>query len=564
MRGSYSTPELPKNSQSHVARNGDQFTYEWTIYGDVRSQTIDPASFETPVFAAELAETWLQVQTEFGRHENSLTSGLVDLLRSLGALPLTDDEKSRFAVRDLRRAHLDLWELSLLARHREAKSDTAYRKVVHVFALLRRHEHDHPGALNAEVADRLVRQPRLWHHRNEGMSALSEEEIRAWRRWAYQKAKSALSQSDRGIGDVDVQIATHVLLSLATGEPPEVLRTLTVHDLEATATPAADGSLPGLSPIDRLGYLAENDLIELLRVRYTKNRAHETYDEVYARRDTAPFTAFRWALMLNAAARTNSGNPLLILMKDERGVIKQPPWRRDSYLLSAIARRNDLPLSGPNQWARLRKVATTREVLADPRSYLSNGRRHSAKTFFGHYTNSSVLRAKAGRILMDSVNDMFDSAISGPTIVTPEAEQALRAGADAPGIDPDTARALVAGQLDGPHAGCRDPLDSPYEKKGAVCTKSITGTCFACPNALITLHHLPAALAIQEMTHPDRAADPGTWQSHWKPIYDTITEVVLPAFTPEQVQRARQQANLTPIDAGVLNDMRGVQEGSAS
>ncbi|WP_242663573.1 hypothetical protein [Mycobacterium syngnathidarum] len=547
-----------------VVQNGDQFTFEWSIYGDRRSKTIKPASFETPVIAAELATTWVQVLREFGRHEASLTSGLLDLLRSVGALPLTADQKSRFAVRDLRRAHLDLWELNMLARHRSAQSDAAYRMVIYVFALLRRHEDDHPGALHTEVTDRLTRQPRLWHYRNEGMPALSEDETRAWRRWAYQKAKSALSQADRGISDIDVQIATHVLLSLATGEPPEVLRTLTVHDIEATPLAEADDALSGSSPIDRLGYLAENGLIELFRVRYTKNRAHETYDEVYGRRDTAPFTAFRWALMLNAAARTESGNPLLILMKDERGIIKQPPWRRDPYLLSAVAARNGLPLSGPNQWVRLRKIATTREVLADPRAYLSSGRRHSAKTFFGHYTNSSVLRAEAGRILIDSVDDIFDTVTIGPTIVTPDAEQAIQAGADAPGIDSATAHALVDGQLDGPHAGCRDPLDSPYETKGTVCTKSITGTCFACPNALITLHHLPAALAIQDMTHPDRAADPRTWQTHWKPIYDTITEVILPAFTREQVQHARRQANLTPIDTGVLNDMRGSDESPAS
>jgi hypothetical protein len=327
----------------------------------------------------------------------------------------------------------------MLGRHRTAKSDVAYCMVIYLFALLRRHEDDHPGTLHPDVTDRLARQPRLWHRRNEGMPALSEEETKAWRRWAYQKVKGALALPDRGISDIDVQTATHVLLSLATGEPPEVLRVLTVHDIEATAAPTAEGTVTGLA---RLGYLAENDLIELLRVRYTKNRAHETYDEVYARRDTAPFTAFRWALMLNAAARTDSCNPLLILMKDKRGIIKQPPWRRDPYFLSAIATRNGLPLSGPSQWARLRKVVTTREVLADPRTYLSNGYRHSAKTFFGHYTNSTVLRAKAGRILVDSVNDMFDSAVNGPTIVTPDAEQALRAGADAPGVDPDTASAL--------------------------------------------------------------------------------------------------------------------------
>lgn len=243
MRGSYSTPDGPKKSVPPVVRNGDQFTFEWSIYGDKRSKTIKPASFETPVIAAELAATWVQVLKEFGRFEASLTSGLLDLLRSMGTLPLTDDQKSRFAVRDLRRAHLDLWELNMLARHRTAQSDTAYRMVIHVFALLRRHEDDHPGALHTEVTDRLARQPRLWHHRNEGMPALSEEETRAWRRWAYHKVKSALALPDRGIGDMDVQTATHVLLSLATGEPPEVIRALTVHDIEATAAPAG-GTTP--------------------------------------------------------------------------------------------------------------------------------------------------------------------------------------------------------------------------------------------------------------------------------------------------------------------------------
>jgi hypothetical protein len=557
VRGSYHTPDVPANSPTPPAAKDGRFTYKWTDYDDERSVTIDPATFKTPIIAGELAATWLQLLTEFGRFDGEVTTGLRDLLKSLGELPLTDCEKTKFAVRDLRRSHLDLWELNMLARHREANSETAYRSVIHVFALLRRHDNDRPGALHHDVADRLARQPRLSPFRNEGLPPLNTRETREWRRWAYRKVKSALALPDRGIKDIDVHTATHVLLSLATGEPPEVLRALTVHDIEATAAVGVEDSLPSLSPIDRLEYLAENDLIEMLRVRYTKNRAHETYDEVYARSDTAPFTAIRWALMLNAAARTESGHPSLILMKNARGRVRQPPWKRRIYQLSEVASRSGVPLSGTSHWVRLRKVATTREVLADPRAYLSSGRRHSAKTFFGHYTNSTVLRADAGRILVDSVNDMFDGAISGPTVVTPDAERALRAGACAPGIDPDTASALLAGQLDGPHTGCRDPLDSPFEKKGAVCTKAITGTCFACANALITVHHLPAALAIREVAHPDRAVDPEIWQTNWKPIYDIITEVILPAFTSQQVQQALRRANLIPIDAGVLNDMRG-------
>lgn len=562
MRGSYSTPEVPAGGGSPLVPSDGPFTYEWTVYGDQKSHTLDPATFDTPVVATELGRTWLTVLTEFGRYESQLANGLREFLKLLGNLPLSDEEKARFALRDLRRAHLDLWELNMLARHREAKSDTAYRKVLYVFALLRRHEDDHPGTLHEGVKDRLERQPRLWHHRNEGLPPLTKEEAREWRRWAYLKVKNALSLPDRGIADIDVQTATHVLLSLATGEPPEVLRAVTVDDIEATTTPEVEASLPPMSPGDRLAHLAEHDLIERLRVRYTKNRSHETYDEVYARRDNAPFKAYRWALMLNAAPRAESGNPALMLTKTPLDAVRQPPWVRHEYRLVEIAARNGLSFSGPNYWARLRKVVTTREALANPRAYLSDGRRHSAETFFGHYANSPVLRAEAGRILVEGVNDLFERAITGPTVITPDAEDALRAGAEAPGIDQSTSDALVSGRLDGPQAGCRDPLSSPYEAEGNVCTKSMTGTCFGCPNALITRHHLPAAIAIQELAHPDRAANPETWLHHWKPIYDTITEVILPAFTPEQVTEARQRANLTPIDPGVLNDMRGPQEGA--
>jgi hypothetical protein len=82
-----------------------------------------------------------------------------------------------------------------------------------------------------------------------------------------------------------------------------------------------------------------------------------------------------------------------------------------------------------------------------------------------------------------------------------------------------------------------------------------------------------SALAGEELYASDSAA-PLLWSSVVESLdrhdvpdglpYDTITEVVLPAFTPEQVNQARQQANLTPIDAGVLNDMRGVPEAPAS
>lgn len=444
-----------------------------------------------------------------------------------------------------------------MAQYRKANSDNAYRKSVYVFALLRRHEDDNPGSLHESVVTRLEKEPRLRHHRNEGLPSLADEEARAWRRWAYNKVRHALELPDYGLADIDVQCAIHVLLSLSTGEPPEVIRAVNIDHLVATTTPEAEATLQPMSHGDRLAYLAADDLIEQIAVTYTKNRSHESYLEVYSRRDNAPFKAYRWAILLNAEARSESNQSSLVLMRTVDGDVRQPPWNGADYRLGAIAGRNSLPFSGPNYWARFRKVVTTREVLSNPRSYLRNGRRHSAENFFGHYVNSEVLRAEAGRLLVDGMTDIFDRAITGPTILTPSAEEALRSGQHAPGLDSATAKALLDGDLDGPQAGCRDPRHSPYEDTGVPCAMSMTGTCFGCPNALITRHHLPAALAIQELADPNHAADPEVWLVHWKPIYNMITDVILPAFSDEDIDAARATAHLTPIDFGTGNDMRG-------
>lgn len=145
----------------------------------------------------------------------------------------------------------------------------------------------------------------------------------------------------------------------------------------------------------------------------------------------------------------------------------------------------------------------------------------------------------------------------GPTVVTPDAHDLIARGETAPGLNAATAEALVKGDLDGPQTACRDPKDSPFVPAGEVCNLSMTGTCFGCGNALITEHHLPAALVIAEVANPDRAADRDVWVNYWKPIYDTITQVVLPAFPPEAIAAARLRTHLVPLDLGTRNDLRG-------
>jgi hypothetical protein len=187
-------------------------------------------------------------------------------------------------------------------------------------------------------------------------------------------------------------------------------------------------------------------------------------------------------------------------------------------------------------------------------------RRHTPETFFDHYTNSEVLRANAGRVLIDAIETKFTTAVMGPTVLTSDAERLISTGVSAASIDPETADALLRGDLDGPQTACRNPRDSPFADPGEICNLSMTGTCFGCGNALITEHHLPAALVIAEAANPDNAADPDVWAGHWKHIYETITRVVLPAFSGEAIEKARLKMHLVPLDMGTRNDLRGTDE----
>jgi hypothetical protein len=214
------------------------------------------------------------------------------------------------------------------------------------------------------------------------------------------------------------------------------------------------------------------------------------------------------------------------------------------------------PIAPPHLLARLRKAKLTREMIANPSRYLRDGRQHTARTLFQHYTNSEVLRADAGRVLVEAITDHFAAAV-GPTILPPDAETLLRQGAAVLSLDAATTEALLAGELDGALTACRNPDDSPHAPAGTTCPMALSGLCFTCPNAIITRDHLPALILIDQIADPARGADQGLWQQVWQPIHHA-TRQILRSFPAEAVTAAAEHTDPVLVEPGLRNDLRGV------
>jgi hypothetical protein len=521
---------------------------------------LDPGSFATPLFAAQLADKWLEVAKEAPGSAGLLVEAVRYIVRHVSGQLRVAGDVSAFCLADLRRRHLDAWEMDLLdhERSRGPRSQTGYRNAIYLFALLRRIEADAPGSLHEEVRLRLEGDTRLRYRRSPGMEAFTSQEVRRLRSAAHRLVYRALQAGPDTPADRDTMLAVHVLLSLATAEPPEVLRQLTINSITATAAPEHDSATERMTHSTRLTWLAEHDLVDQLSVTYVKNRAAGLeYQEIYTRRERSAHQGFTSLLRLTAAARSQADLESLWLNRRSDGCIEQAPWGSEAWKLRQWTRRHGVAVEGRVWFLRFRKVAIAREAAQQGGLYLRRGRRHTTEVFFNHYTQSTVLRARAGRLLLDAVDEYFSAAIKGPLVVTSDAEELLAQGEHVPGLDPDVASRLVQGELDGPHTACRDPLDSPYERPGEVCSRSMTGTCFGCRNALITQAHLPAALLVAELSDPDRSADPAKWNTHWKDIHTIITTVVLPAFPAAVVHAAQERTGLVPLDSGTANDMRG-------
>lgn len=532
-------------------------------YGNETRHIIDPLRFATPILSAQLADAWVELCSEMVSTPHALATSIRRFCRSMATQLKSVDSEDGFSLADLRRRHLDVWENELLADPRTKQTDTNYRHIVHTLALLRRIHDDRPGTLHEDVLLRLEQPARLRHVRNEGTAPFTPRETSRIRSRAHKVVYDYTTETHPLGPSRDELVALHILLSLATGEPPEVLRQLTMTRLTASADDDANRATRRMTPEARVTWLAEHHRIESLTVTYVKNRAGgERRTEVYTRQNRAAYEGFRTLLSITGRLRQSyAGDSSLWLYRTTRGTTAEAAWNSQDWSLAAWLERHDCDIEGPAWFQRFRKVVVAREAQAQGALYLRRETRHTSGVFFKHYTQSSVLRAHAGKLLIDTIQGYFDAAVRPPLVITPAAEELLRQGARVDDLPDATVDKLLSGELEGPHTACIDPLNSPFDRPNIACGRSMTGMCFGCENAIITRDHLPAALLIRELSDPAKTADPAMWKKRWRDLHLLITDAILPAFPAEAVAEAEHQTHHVPIDMGIANDMRGLARG---
>jgi hypothetical protein len=290
-------------------------------------------------------------------------------------------------------------------------------------------------------------------------------------------------------------------------------------------------------------------------VQLRKLRAHTLYDIFVTRRDRHSCFALEASLSITAPFRIAGGSDALWIDEHGRHAVFADRSRLSKWLSG-----HGIEVNGAVAFARFRKAVVGAEAMADPAAYLAMARRHRAPTFFRSYVNNPVLRSHSGRILVGAIEAAFEQAIH-PTVVTPDEMHLIENGATPTHLQLDTAeqRALLAGDMEGPHAACRDPLSSPFDRAGDTCGSSASGLCFVCPNAVITERHLPALLFFADRLHPDRAGDVEAWKRTWEPVWTAITQGILPRFDDTLIDHARSRVDSVYVDIGVRQDLAALE-----
>ncbi|AGM07091.1 hypothetical protein [Amycolatopsis keratiniphila] len=223
-------------------------------------------------------------------------------------------------------------------------------------------------------------------------------------------------------------------------------------------------------------------------------------------------------------------------------------WDPDSprTTFSAWLTSVGVEVSRPAHIGRLRKSTKVEKAIVARGRVGIAADDHTRETFAAHYAQGTTLRIISGEVITAAQRHWFDKAITGPIVITPEAEAAAGDSARLQelGLPADQAEGIVTGQLDMGLSHCKDPYDSPFSSAGELCSVAPL-RCLECRNAWILPSHLPQLLLFeQHLENTRRRMPPDRFTTIWGQTYTNL-RAVLADRTVEEKALAHKH-----IDAG--------------
>ncbi len=488
----------------------------------------------------------------------------------------------RFGLADLGPEALNAYEADLLARFGERG------KRVQVFMhtvvrLLRLAGEADPASLRAPLAARLGYGTTLAHHAGIPLDAYPAPVLEAIRVNALADVAAIRDRIDAGwqraSNGADPLLGGWVARENALWHlarhgplPPEQFRRLhqvrcapggiTALNAELFVAPAdlvpllaALISLTGLEPDCAKGLRADclsSPSRGFVTLGYAKRRAHVATAKTIRIRDgglSTPGGLIRLVVRLTEPARAATGvdalwvgadiNGLRSFFDDGYGMTHQLHAWANGHHLGELTDRDG---SGVRlDLRRLRKTVKSQAYLRSGGMLDDFATGHTKQIAASRYADIGAHAELHDQAVEAGLRQALKAVLGAPTVATEGG--ALLGTAAAEPLTPSQVQAATATAQDVFLASCTDFHASPFARSpGRPCPAAVWG-CLECPNAVFTERHLPSLTGFAQFLEEQREELPAPlWQARYALAHQRLTTGILPAFSADSLERARQSA----------------------
>lgn len=309
---------------------------------------------------------------------------------------------------------------------------------------------------------------------------------------------------------------------------------------------------------------------DALLVRLHKARAHRTRTvrcRTTGSEDSGGWRAGDLILRLlaateNARSEAQDGADAaaeMLFCTVQRSVKRTLAFRAESFsrhpftsLLTSISP----PISRPYDARRLRKTVKSVRAAVLRSASLAADDDHSIAVYQRHYAQSTTVHVLAGAAVNAAQQQVFDR-LRGPMFVNAPAE-AIKDGATetlASAAAAEVASSPTERTMNVTH--CTSPYESPYAPAGRLCEHR-PSMCFACPNAIVFVDHLPRIVAYREILrgHQNEMPPAQFAAAHGQQLRNV--EQILSEISSDERERAQGAAENMNAPVHVPLSQRGV------